>query len=79
MVPEVGGSRPLDRPISPLQRDCEAARDKDGQMTAFWNESDFDDHEQVVFVRDAASGLSGIIAIHSTHLGPAAGGTRFWH
>lgn len=48
-------------------------------MTAFWTESDFDDHEQVVFVRDAASGLSGIIAIHSTHLGPAAGGTRFWH
>lgn len=48
-------------------------------MTAFWNQPDFDDHEQVVFVRDAASGLSAIIAIHSTHLGPAAGGTRFWH
>lgn len=48
-------------------------------MTAFWNEPDFDDHEQVVFFRDAASGLSAIIAIHSTHLGPAAGGTRFWH
>ena len=48
-------------------------------MTAFWTESDFDDHEQVLFVRDAASGLSGIIAIHSTHRGPAAGGTRFWH
>lgn len=48
-------------------------------MTAFWNEPDFDDHEQVVFVRDAASGLTAIIAIHSTHLGPAAGGTRFWH
>ena len=48
-------------------------------MTAFWNEPDFDDHEQVLFVRDAASGLTGIIAIHSTHLGPAAGGTRFWH
>ena len=48
-------------------------------MTAFWDEPDFDDHEQVVFVRDAKSGLSAIIAIHSTHLGPAAGGTRFWH
>lgn len=48
-------------------------------MTVFWNEPDFDDHEQVMFVRDAASGLSAIIAIHSTHLGPAAGGTRFWH
>lgn len=48
-------------------------------MTSFWNEADFDDHEQVVFFRNAASGLSAIIAIHSTHLGPAAGGTRFWH
>ena len=48
-------------------------------MTAFWNEPDFDDHEQVLFVRDAASGLTAIIAIHSSHLGPAAGGTRFWH
>jgi leucine dehydrogenase len=30
-------------------------------------------------VHDRASGLTAIIAIHSTHLGPAAGGTRFWH
>ena len=28
--------------------------------------------------RDAASGLSAIIAIHSTKLGPAAGGCRYW-
>lgn len=48
-------------------------------MTAFWTEPDFDDHEVVHFVRDRASGLTAIIAIHSTHLGPAAGGTRFWH
>lgn len=39
---------------------------------------DFDAHEHVEFVEDAASGLKAIIAIHSTHLGPAAGGTRFW-
>jgi leucine dehydrogenase len=30
-------------------------------------------------VRDRASGLTAIIALHSTHLGPGAGGTRFWH
>lgn len=48
-------------------------------MTAFWTEPDFDDHECVQVVRDRASGLTAIIAIHSTHLGPAAGGTRFWH
>ncbi len=48
-------------------------------MTAFWTEADFDDHEFVHVVRDHASGLTAIIAVHSTHLGPGAGGTRFWH
>ena len=38
----------------------------------------FDAHEQVVLVRHAASGLHAIIAIHSTYLGPAAGGLRRW-
>jgi len=36
-------------------------------------------HEQVVFCHDDASGYRGIIAIHSTTLGPAVGGTRFWN
>jgi leucine dehydrogenase len=36
----------------------------------------FDDHESVVSVEDAETGLAGIIAIHSTALGPAAGGCR---
>lgn len=35
-------------------------------------------HEQVVFCRDEATGLKAIIAIHSTALGPALGGTRFY-
>ncbi|MCZ8136019.1 MAG: amino acid dehydrogenase [Porphyrobacter sp.] len=48
-------------------------------MTAFWAEPDFDAHECVQLVHDRASGLTAIIAIHSTHCGPAAGGTRFWH
>ena len=48
-------------------------------MTAFWTEPDFDDHELVQVVRDAHSGLTAIVALHSTHLGPGAGGTRFWH
>ena len=47
-------------------------------MTAFWAEPDYDAHECVQLVHDRASGLTAIIAIHSTHLGPAAGGTRFW-
>src|SRR5689334_8440448 len=36
-------------------------------------------HEQVLIGRDAATGYHGIIAIHSTVLGPAVGGTRFWN
>jgi valine dehydrogenase (NAD+) len=35
-------------------------------------------HEQVVFCSDAESGLKAVIAIHSTALGPALGGTRFY-
>jgi valine dehydrogenase (NAD+) len=39
---------------------------------------DIDSHEQVVFCQDRASGLRAIIAIYSTALGPALGGTRFY-
>ncbi|GAB6985321.1 Glu/Leu/Phe/Val family dehydrogenase [Nocardioides pyridinolyticus] len=35
------------------------------------------EHEQVVFASDPATGLRAVIAIHSTALGPALGGTRF--
>ncbi|MBY5160975.1 Leu/Phe/Val dehydrogenase [Salsipaludibacter albus] len=35
-----------------------------------------DGHELVVFANDEASGLRAIIAVHSTALGPALGGTR---
>jgi leucine dehydrogenase len=48
-------------------------------LTAFWTEPDFDEHERVELVHDRASGLTAIVALHSTHLGPGAGGTRFWH
>lgn len=36
------------------------------------------DHEQVVSCHDPASGLRAVIAIHSTALGPALGGVRFY-
>ncbi|CAN5382988.1 Glu/Leu/Phe/Val dehydrogenase dimerization domain-containing protein [soil metagenome] len=35
-------------------------------------------HEQVVHCHDAGSGLRAVIAVHSTALGPALGGTRFY-
>ena len=38
----------------------------------------FDAHEGVHLVSDEATGLKAIIAVHSTHLGPAAGGCRMW-
>ncbi|ROT33785.1 Glu/Leu/Phe/Val dehydrogenase [Micromonospora sp. HM5-17] len=37
-----------------------------------------DGHEQVVFCQDKQTGLRAIIAIYSTALGPALGGTRFY-
>ncbi len=43
-----------------------------------FDNSSFDAHEGVHFFHDAASGLRAVIAIHSTALGPSAGGTRMW-
>ena len=37
-----------------------------------------DEYEEVVFFHDPPSGLKAIVAIHSTTLGPALGGTRFY-
>lgn len=48
-------------------------------MDSLWDFPDFDAHERVLFVTDRDSGLNAIVAVHSTHLGPGAGGTRFWH
>ena len=48
-------------------------------MPALWDLPDFHAHESVHMFDDPKTGLRAVIAIHSTHLGPAAGGTRFWH
>ncbi|WP_139792265.1 Glu/Leu/Phe/Val family dehydrogenase [Henriciella litoralis] len=39
----------------------------------------FDGHQGVHMFHDAESGLRAIIAVHSTALGPAAGGCRMWN
>jgi leucine dehydrogenase len=49
---------------------------KRGLIVSVFDE--LDGHEQVVFFNDPSSGLRAIIAIHSTTLGPALGGTRFY-
>ncbi len=38
----------------------------------------FDNHEAVHFFADEKSGLRALVAVHSTVLGPAAGGCRVW-
>ena len=48
-------------------------------MITDWGFPDFDDHEGVHLFSDRESGLSAIIAVHSSKLGPAAGGVSFWH
>jgi leucine dehydrogenase len=35
-------------------------------------------YEQVVYGTDEAAGYRGIVVVHSTALGPAVGGTRYW-
>ncbi|HXL79033.1 MAG TPA: Glu/Leu/Phe/Val dehydrogenase dimerization domain-containing protein, partial [Candidatus Eisenbacteria bacterium] len=40
--------------------------------------AEFDHHEQVLFCHEERTGLRGIIAVHSTALGPAAGGCRMY-
>ncbi len=37
------------------------------------------EHERVVFATEPSVGYRGIVTIHSTRLGPAVGGIRFWN
>jgi len=43
-----------------------------------FDHAEFDNHESLHYFQDQATGLKAIIAVHSTALGPAAGGTRRW-
>ena len=45
---------------------------------AVFDHPDFDQHESLHYIQDEATGLRAIIVIHSTALGPAAGGCRRW-
>ncbi|WP_374414434.1 Leu/Phe/Val dehydrogenase [Novosphingobium colocasiae] len=46
-------------------------------MTHAFENADFQERLQVI--NDSETGVTGIIAIHSTAIGPAAGGCRLWH
>ena len=43
-----------------------------------FNHAEFDNHESLHHFHDDKTGLQVIVAVHSTALGPAAGGTRRW-
>ena len=47
-------------------------------MTSVFEHADFDGHESVTLLCDKSAGLKAVVAVHSTVLGPAAGGTRLW-
>ncbi len=47
-------------------------------MTNLFENESFDDHEQVIFVSDKSCDFRGIIGLHNTALGPAAGGCRLF-
>ncbi|MEM8878241.1 MAG: Glu/Leu/Phe/Val dehydrogenase dimerization domain-containing protein [Pseudomonadota bacterium] len=47
-------------------------------QTGVFSHPEFDTHQTIQFVSDAASGLRAIIAVHDTTLGPALGGCRRW-
>lgn len=47
-------------------------------MSVF-SHNEFDNHEQIQFCHDEATGLKAVIAIHNTNRGPALGGCRMWH
>ncbi|MEC3995096.1 Glu/Leu/Phe/Val dehydrogenase dimerization domain-containing protein [Actinacidiphila sp. DG2A-62] len=56
--------------------DVRQAVREDGALATLFR-SEQGGHEQVVLCQDRASGLKAVIAVHSTALGPALGGTRF--
>jgi len=48
------------------------------KIAPVFGQPSFNEHEQIVFCHDKATGLKAIIGIHDTTLGPALGGTRMW-
>ncbi|GAU66391.1 putative valine dehydrogenase [Streptomyces sp. NBRC 110611] len=69
--------RPPSSPEFPAQFEQEGTARADGGVLHTLFRSEQGGHEQVVLCQDRASGLKAVIAIHSTALGPALGGTRF--
>jgi leucine dehydrogenase len=70
----------MDGPLNPrftVGLESEEAISRSQRLGVF-DQIDVTGHEQIVYGFDRVSGLRAIIAIHSTALGPALGGTRFY-
>jgi valine dehydrogenase (NAD+) len=65
-------------PIAPVRPEDEGVTTVTDTSTESGVFSRHTGHEQVVFCQDEPTGLRAIIAIYSTALGPALGGTRFY-
>ncbi len=63
--------------VRPLSVSVDGVSASQAGVMATLFRSELGGHEQVVFCQDRASGLKAVIALHSTALGPALGGTRF--
>lgn len=48
------------------------------KIMGVFDHAEFDNHESLHYFHDESTGLKAIVAVHSTALGPAAGGTRRW-
>ena len=53
-------------------------RSLEGRDMGVFEHPEFENHESLHFFHDEPTGLQAIIAVHSTALGPAAGGCRRW-
>ena len=80
LVPEAGstGNRDDEERVATVTNIFALPGQDRGSVPAGGNSPDRAGHEQVVFCSDHRSGLKAIIAIYSTALGPALGGTRFY-
>ncbi|MFF4603535.1 Leu/Phe/Val dehydrogenase [Streptomyces sp. NPDC001339] len=76
-VTTVTDVRPPSSPDFPAHFEHGGTNRADGGVLHTLFRSEQGGHEQVVLCQDRASGLKAVIAIHSTALGPALGGTRF--
>jgi leucine dehydrogenase len=81
----IAGTLSDSKPISGLARYVPGTAHQSAARTIGENQSmgvfeavDFDHHETVAFFDHKSSGLKAIIALHSTVLGPACGGTRVY-